>query len=60
MPWPSGAGAEAPHSLSSQAPADIREVFRERQLDRLFSQELLQDLPLSDPSHRHKSTLARV
>jgi hypothetical protein len=40
----SGAGGDARDSLSSLLLADIRAVFREREVDRLFSQELLQDL----------------
>jgi hypothetical protein len=40
----SGAGVGASDSLGSLLLADIREVFRERAVDRLFSQDLLQDL----------------
>jgi hypothetical protein len=40
----SGAGVDAPDSLSSQLLADIRDVFRQRAAERMFTEELLHEL----------------
>jgi hypothetical protein len=40
----SGAGVDAPDSLSSQLLADIRDAFRQRAAPRMFTEELLHEL----------------